>query len=48
MLTIAEGLVHVAVAGASIALLARKRVFWLVSLGLTVVGMVVAGVAYVI
>jgi hypothetical protein len=48
VLTIAEVLVHVAVAGASIALLARKRVFWLASLGLTVVGMVVAGVAYVI
>jgi hypothetical protein len=48
VLTIAEGLVHVAVAGASIALLARKRIFWLVSLGLTVVGMVVAGAAYAI
>jgi hypothetical protein len=46
ILTIAEGLVHVAVAGASIALLARKRGFWLVSLGLTVVGMAVAAVAY--
>ena len=45
-LTIAEGIVHVAVAGASIALLARKRAFWLVSLGLTAVGMAVAAVAY--
>jgi hypothetical protein len=46
ILTIAEGLVHVAVAGASIALLARKRLFWLASLGLTGVGMVVAAGAY--
>ena len=46
ILTIAEGIVHVAIAGASIALLAHKRSFWLVALGLTVIGMVVAGVAY--
>jgi hypothetical protein len=46
ILTIAEGIVHVAIAGASIALLARRRSFWLVSLGLTALGIVVAGVAY--
>jgi len=47
VLTIAEGVVHVAIAGASIALLARRRSFWLVSLGLTGLGIVIAGVAYV-
>ena len=46
ILTIAEGIVHVAIAGASIALLARRRSFWLVSLGLTALGIVVAGIAY--
>ncbi len=46
VLTIAEGIVHVAIAGASIALLARKRSFWHVALGLTAIGMIVAGVAY--
>jgi hypothetical protein len=46
ILTIAEGLVHVAIAGASIALLARRRSFWLVSLGLTGMGIIIAGVAY--
>jgi hypothetical protein len=48
VLTIAEGLVHVAVAGASIALLARRRAIWLTAVALTVIGMVVAGVAYAI
>ena len=48
VLTIAEGIVHVAVAGASIALLARRRSFWLVSLALTAAGIAVAGVAYVL
>ena len=48
ILTIAEGIVHVAVAGASIALLARRRSFWLTSLALTAAGIVVAGVAYVL
>jgi hypothetical protein len=48
ILTIAEGIVHVAIAGASIALLARKRSFWLTALGLTVIGMAVAGVAYAV
>jgi hypothetical protein len=48
ILTIAEGIVHVAVAGASIALLARRRSIWLTALALTVIGMVVAGVAYAI
>jgi hypothetical protein len=47
-LTIAEGIVHVAIAGASIALLARKRQIWVASLILTAIGMVVAGVAYAI
>jgi hypothetical protein len=46
ILTIAEGVVHTAIAGASIALLAHSRPFWLVSLALTVIGIVVAGVAY--
>ncbi len=48
VLTIAEGIVHVAIAGASIALLARRRIYWQASLALTVIGMVVAGVAYVL
>jgi hypothetical protein len=48
ILTIAEGLVHVAVAGASIALLARRPVIWFTALALTAVGMVVAGAAYLI
>ena len=48
VLTIAESIVHVAVAGASIALLARRQSFWLISLGLTVLGMAVAGAAYVL
>jgi hypothetical protein len=48
VLTIAEGLVHVAVAGASIALLSRRRSFWLISLGLTAAGMLVAGGAYLL
>lgn len=48
ILTIAEGVVHVAIAGASIALLARRRSFWLVSLALTGIGIVIAGVAYVV
>jgi hypothetical protein len=48
VLTIAEGIVHVAVAGASIALLSRRRSFWLISLALTVAGMVIAGAAYLI
>jgi hypothetical protein len=46
ILTIAEGIVHVAVAGASIALLARKKFYWVASLALTGLGMIVAGVAY--
>lgn len=48
VLTIAEGIVHVAIAGASIALLAHKRHYWLIALGLTAVGMAVAAAAYVI
>jgi hypothetical protein len=46
ILTIAEGVVHVAVAGASIALLARRRGIWLTALALTAIGMIVAGLAY--
>lgn len=48
VLTIAEGIVHVAVAGASIALLAHKRHYWLIALALTGVGMAVAGAAYIL
>jgi hypothetical protein len=48
ILTFAEGIVHVAVAGASVALLARKKLYWIASLALTGVGMVVAGIAYVV
>jgi hypothetical protein len=48
ILTIAEGLVHVAVAAASIALLSRRRAVWFGALALTAIGMVVAGVAYAI
>jgi hypothetical protein len=48
VLTIAEGVVHVAVAGSSIALLSRRRSFWLISLGLTGLGMLIAGAAYVL
>ena len=44
ILTIAEGIVHVAVAGASIALLARRRGIWLTALALTAIGMVRAAV----
>ncbi len=48
VLTIAEGLVHVAIAGASIALLSRRPIYWHASVGLTVLAMVVAGVAYLL
>jgi hypothetical protein len=48
ILTIAEGIVHVGVAGASIALLAHKRHYWLIALGLTGVGMAVAAGAYIV
>jgi hypothetical protein len=48
VLTIAEGLVHVAIAGASVALLARRRLYWLASLGLTGLAIVVAGLAYAV
>ena len=47
-LTIAEGIVHVAVAGASIALLARKKLYWIASLALTGLGMAVAVIAYMV
>jgi hypothetical protein len=46
ILTVAEGLVHAAIAGASIALLSRRRWIWVTSLAVTGVGMVVAAVAY--
>lgn len=45
-LTLAEGLVHVAIAGASIALLARRKAIWIGSMALTAAGIVVAGGAY--
>lgn len=48
ILTIAEGIVHVGVAGASIALLAHKRHYWLIALALTGVGMAVAVGAYIV
>jgi hypothetical protein len=47
-LTVAEGLVHVAIAGASIALLARRRAVWYAALILTAAGMAVAGTAYLV
>jgi hypothetical protein len=47
-LTVAEGLVHVAIAAASIALLARRRAVWYVALIMTVAGMAVAGAAYLV
>jgi len=46
ILTIAEGIVHVAIAGASIALLARRARFWHAALALTGIGIAVAGLAY--
>lgn len=46
VLMIAESLVHVAVAGASIALLARRRPIWIGSLALTAIGMIIAVAAY--
>jgi hypothetical protein len=46
VLTIAEGIEHTAIAGASIALLSHSRRFWLISLALTAAGIVVAGAAY--
>jgi hypothetical protein len=48
ILTIAEGIVHVAVAASSIALLSRRKAVWFGALGLTVIGMIVAGVAYAV
>jgi hypothetical protein len=45
-LTLAEGLIHVAIAGASIALLARRRAFWIGSIVLTAAGIAVTGIAY--
>jgi hypothetical protein len=46
VLTVAEGIVHVAVAGASIALLAHRRSIWYSALALTVIGAIVAVAAY--
>jgi hypothetical protein len=48
VLTFAEGMVHVAIAAASVSLLARRRVYWYASLGLTMAGIVVAAAAYVV
>jgi hypothetical protein len=47
VLTFAEGMVHVAIAAASVSLLARRRVYWYGALALTVAGIVTAGAAYV-
>jgi hypothetical protein len=41
-------MVHVAIAAASVSLLARRRVYWYASLGLTMAGIVVAAAAYVV
>lgn len=46
ILTIAEGIIHVAVAGASISLLAHRKSLWYASLALTVIGALTAGGAY--
>ena len=46
ILTVAEGIVHAAIAGASIALLSRRRSLWVGSLLLTLAGIVVAAAAY--
>jgi hypothetical protein len=46
ILMIAEGVVHVAVAAASIALLSRRPMIWYAALGFTVMGMIIAGAAY--
>lgn len=48
ILTLAEGIVHAAIAGASIALLARRRSIWVGSLILTMAGIVIAGAAYLL
>jgi hypothetical protein len=48
ILTVAEGLVHIAIAGASIALLARLRAAWYAALALTLAGMAVAATAYIV
>ena len=45
-LTIAEGIVHTAIAGASIALLARRPAIWIGSLLLTAAGIIAATAAY--
>ena len=45
-LAVAEGIVHAAIAGASIALLARRPALWWGSLAVTAAGIVVAIAAY--
>ncbi|HLG88832.1 MAG TPA: DUF4337 family protein [Alphaproteobacteria bacterium] len=47
-LTVAEGIVHAAVAGASIALLSRRPKIWYGALLLTVAGIILAAAAYLI
>lgn len=47
-LTVAEGIVHAAVAAASISLLSRRPKLWIGSLLLTAAGMVIAAVAYLV
>jgi hypothetical protein len=46
VLTFAEGMVHVAIAAASVSLLARRRIYWYAALAVTAAGIVVAGAAY--
>jgi len=48
ILTVAEGIVHAAIAGASIALLARRRWIWTASLALTAAGIATAVAAYLL
>jgi hypothetical protein len=47
-LTVAEGIVHAAIAGASIALLARRPSLWVGSLLLTAAGILIAAAAYLV
>ena len=47
-LTVAEGIVHAAVAAASIALLSRRPKIWIGSLILTAAGIVIAAAAYIL
>ncbi len=48
ILTVAEGLVHVAIAAASISLLARRNLYWYGGLAFTGAGIVTAAAAYLV